>query len=366
MSIKVKEITTYLENLYPLSLAEDYDNVGLLIGYEDKIVNKILITLDITTDTVKYAIDNNIDLIISHHPIILKSIKKIDKKNYITSMIYDLIKNDINVYALHTNYDINDNGMNDILATKLNLKEISVLFQNKIESLYKLIVYVPVDYAEEVSSALFRAGAGHIGNYDMCSFNLKGKGTFRPLEGSNPFIGNKNIMESVDEIRIETIVREKDLKQVINALLKTHPYEEPAYDIIKLENKIYKGIGRIGILEKTVKAKDVANELKEKLNLNFVVIIGDTERQIRKVAIVGGAGGDLIHIAKNKGCDLIITGDVKHHVAIEALEDDIVVLDATHFGLEQVFIEHIKTLLNNSFNSLDIHTIYTKQPYNFI
>lgn len=281
-------------------------------------------------------------------------------------MIYDLIKSDINVYSMHTNYDINENGMNDILAKKLDLEDISILHPNKEEDLFKLIVYVPCKYAEKVRTALFNVGAGHIGNYDMCSFNINGKGTFRPLEGANPFIGIKNVIETVDEVRIETIAREKDLKKVINTLIKTHPYEEPAYDIIKLENKIYKGLGRMGILKNSVKVKEIAIKLKNLLNLNCISIIGDIEREIKKVAIIGGAGSDLINIAKNKGCDLIITGDVKHHVAIEALEDNIVVIDATHYGLEQIFIDHIKSLLNNYYKSLDIHCIYNKQPFNFI
>ncbi|WP_027308593.1 Nif3-like dinuclear metal center hexameric protein [Caloramator sp. ALD01] len=366
MSVILKDLINFIEERYPKKYAEEYDNVGLLVGDENNKINKILVTVDITKEVIKEAIENKVNLIISHHPLIFKPIKNLNKKSSFATMIYDLIKNDINVYALHTNYDIANDGMNDVISKKLNLKNVSVLEETNKEKLYKIITYVPTKYAEELKEALFNAGAGCIGKYDKCSFNVLGEGTFRPLNGTNPFIGQINKLQRVEEIKIETIVTASNLNTVINTLVKNHPYEEPAFDIIKLENTLPQGLGRIGYLDIPLSAKDFAMQVKKIFNLKMITLIGDKNKKINKVAVIGGSGSDLINVAKSKGCDLILTGDVKHHIAIDAIENDIVVLDVTHFGLEQVFIEDIYTLLTSNFDNIEVMKTYSKQPFYFI
>lgn len=365
MSVEMREIIKYFKNLYPENLAEEYDNVGLLVGDDKKEINKILITLDMTTSVLDEAVKQGVDLIISHHPLIFKPLKKINCDNWISELVFKLIRNNINLFALHTNYDIADNGMNDVIARKINLNNISVLSDEKKESLYKLVVYVPVTHQEELRNTLFENGAGKIGNYDSCSFNIDGMGTFRPLCGANPFLGKVNQLAFVNETKVETIVTQDKLNTVISKMIETHPYEEPAYDIIKLENKIVKGIGRIGELAKPIMLNDFAYNLKQILNLENVIIVGEN-KLIKKIAVVGGAGSDFINIAKQKQCDLIITGDVKHHIAIDAIEKGISVIDATHYGLEKVFIEDIKNIIENEFSSIKVFTYYNKQPFNII
>lgn len=365
MSIRMKQIEDFFKKLYPENLAEDYDNVGLIVGDNGKEINKILVTLDMTTDVINEAVDKQIDLIISHHPLIFKPLKKINCTNWISELVYKLIRNNINLYVLHTNYDVAPNGMNDVIAKKLNLNKIEVLSDDKNVNLYKLVVYVPATHENEVRKVLFDCGAGHIGNYDSCSFNTKGIGTFRPLDGSHPFIGEINKQEYVEEIKIETIITQENLNTVIAKMLQVHPYEEPAYDVIKLENKINRGIGRIGELDKPIMLNEFAVNVKKIFNLDNVTVIGEN-KLIKKVAIVGGAGSEFINIAKKKKCDLIITGDVKHHIAIDALENDISVIDATHYGLEQVFIDDIKNILENEFKSIEVIRYFNKQPFNII
>lgn len=365
MSVKMSQIEEYFKKLYPENLAEDYDNVGLIVGDHRKEINKILVTVDMTTDVLDEAVKQGVDLIISHHPLIFKPLKKVNCNTWISELVYKLIRNNINLYVLHTNYDCAENGMNDVIARKLNLTKIEVLSDDKNTSLYKLIIYVPVTHENEIRKVIFENGAGHIGNYDNCSFNTRGIGTFRPLIGSNPFIGDINKQEYVEEVKIETIVTQEKLNTVLTKMLEIHPYEEPAYDIIKLENKIIRGIGRVGELEEPMMLKEFAKKLKGIFNLDKIIVIGE-DKLIKKVAVVGGAGSEFIHIANRKKCDLIITGDVKHHIAIDAIEVGISVIDATHYGLEQVFIEDIKNVIENKFDSIEISTYFNKQPFNII
>lgn len=350
MPVTCREITNKIEERYPLNLAEDYDNVGLLIGSYQKKIGRILVCLEIDNRVVDEAIKKNIDMIITHHPIIFKPIKRIIDDSYITSVIIKLIRSGINVYALHTNFDNADGGMNDILAERIGLQNIHYLSDNKKEALYKVAVYVPVSHEEAVRNALFNAGAGHIGNYSSCSFNIYGKGTFIPLEGTSPYIGKRGKLEKVDEVKIETIVKKEDLERVIDSMLKAHPYEEAAYDIYELNNSIIYGTGRYGTLKEEMSFKDFCSYLKQKLNIPYVNAAGDMERIVQKVSIVGGAGTEFIKDSIKKGCDVFVTGDIKHHEAIDALNSGINIVDGSHYFTEVVALPYIAEFISSSFN----------------
>jgi dinuclear metal center YbgI/SA1388 family protein len=354
MAVKCYEIMNELEDKYPLSLSEDYDNVGLIIGDRDKEINNILVCLEIDNKVVEEAKDNKIDLIISHHPLIFKPLKKIVKTDYISSIVMKLIRSDINVYAMHTNFDNAKNGMNDILANLLKLNNVKPLTTHKSESLFKLVVYVPLSHQHVVREAILNAGAGHIGNYSHCSFNLYGTGTFKPLEGANPYIGKQGEIEKVNEAKIETIVEESKLNIVLKEMFKAHPYEEVAYDIYPLKNKLDNGTGRYGTLENKMPFNEFCNYVKSSIGAPNVNVVGRFDKEIYKVAVVGGAGGSFIKDAISKGCDVLITGDIKHHEAIDAINMGLNIIDAGHYFTEVVALPYVGELIKSKFD-VDVH-----------
>jgi dinuclear metal center YbgI/SA1388 family protein len=255
----VKEIIKPLEELAPLYLQESYDNSGLLVGNPDKDIQKALITLDITELVLQEAIDKKCNLIISHHPVIFNGLKKITRSNAAERIVETAIKHDINIYAIHTNLDNVDKGINSIICDKIDLKNRKILAPKK-EILRKLVTFCPVDHAEKVRQAIFNAGAGHIGDYDNCSFNAPGTGSFRGSDESNPFVGEKGKLHYEDEVRIETIYPIYLENSILKALFDAHPYEEVAYDIYYLGNKFERvGAGMIGELENEMNETDFLN-----------------------------------------------------------------------------------------------------------
>ncbi|MDO6354455.1 Nif3-like dinuclear metal center hexameric protein [Caloramator sp. CAR-1] len=363
MDVSAKNIIDYLEKMFPPSLAEDYDNVGLLIGDKDKNINKILFTLDVTRDTLDEAIKLGCDMIISHHPLIFTPLKKIKTDEYIGSIIIKAIKNDINIYAVHTNFDNAEKGLNDFLAKLLELEDIEILSPHKEIKLFKIVVFVPKFHADVVRNAILTEGAGHIGNYSYCSFNVEGQGTFMPLEGSNPFIGEKNKIEYVEEVRIETIVKEKDLNRVISSMIKAHPYEEVAYDVYPLQNSLKQGTGRVGNLKGEIRLKEFINLIKQKFNVDNVRIVGNLDKKIKRIGIVGGSGSSFIRDALNKGCDVLVTGDIKHHDAIIASELGLNIIDVGHFASEYLAVPYLLDIIKKSFDVECILTETNKNPF---
>ncbi|KRQ86635.1 putative GTP cyclohydrolase 1 type 2 [Caloramator mitchellensis] len=363
MSLSVLDIISFLENKYPIELAEDFDNVGLLLGTRHAAINKILFTLDITDEVIDEAIQNNCNLIISHHPMIFKSIKRIMSESILGSMISKCIKNDINIYALHTNFDNANDGLNDFIASKINLNDISLLSPSKETKLYKLVVYVPQTHAEVVREALLEAGAGHIGNYSHCSFNTVGTGTFMPLKDSNPYIGQINKIEYVDELKIETIVPGKKLSYVISNMLKVHPYEEVAYDVYPLWNKLQYGTGRVGFLDKEKSLVELSLELKEIFKLDSVAICGKEDTIVGKVAVVGGSGSSFISDAIKMECDCLITGDIKHHDALDAISAGLCLIDIGHYGSEFAAMNYLKDLIEERFGIETVLTNINTNPF---
>jgi dinuclear metal center YbgI/SA1388 family protein len=357
MPVTSQMIIDKMEEAAPAKLALEWDNIGLLTGDPSEIIHKIIVTLDVTKETVEKACKTEKTMIISHHPLILKAINSIRRDMPQGKLIASIIKNDVAVYSSHTNMDIAKDGINDILAGKLGLLNTVPLEKTFREKLYKIIVFVPENHLETVRQAMTSEGAGHIGNYSGCTFDTAGTGAFLPLAGANPYIGTTGQIEYVNERRLETVVSESLKKKVIAAMLKAHPYEEVAYDEILLENpgKSY-GLGRVGDLAKPVSVDEFINLVKSVLKISHVNIAGKKDKNIARAAVCGGSGAGLAHCAAVLGADIFVTGDVKYHEAQAALDAGLIIVDAGHFPTENIFVPHVVNYLKKcaSENNWDI------------
>ncbi|MGB9841005.1 Nif3-like dinuclear metal center hexameric protein [Thermovenabulum sp.] len=347
-------IINILEKLAPKNLAFDWDNTGIQIGDYNKEVKKILIALSVTEDVVEYAYQKDFDMVVAHHPLIFKPLRNVRKDQLLGKIIYKAIKKDITIYSAHTNLDVAEEGVNDILAHLLGLERIEILKETYTEPLKKIVVFVPEGYEDNIVEAMGNAGAGFIGKYSNCSFKVKGEGTFKPEEGANPFIGKKGKLEKVNEFRIETIAPENKVKGVINAVLKVHPYEEVAYDVYPMdkEGKKY-GIGRIGFLKQEMSLEEFARLVKDKLDLSAIKVVGELNKKVKKIAVCGGAGSDLIGTAIFKNADVFVTGDVKYHDALDAFMHGIAVIDAGHSATEKIVLNKIKEYIEKSLDEIN-------------
>ena len=346
--MKLNDLIKQIEKKYPLSLAYDWDNVGLLVGDFESEIKKVLVTLEANENVIDEAIENNVDLIVTHHPFIFKKINKINTKDLKGRLIHKLIKNDIALYSMHTNFDIAFDGLNDYFMEIMGFKNTKILDVTNSQTLYKLAVYVPKTHELVLREALGEAGAGYIGNYSHCTFNTPGIGTFKPDENTNPFIGTVGQIEEVEEVKIETIVPQSILQKTIDKMIKVHPYEEVAYDIYKLENKGESvGLGRYASLDVQTNLQALCEKIKLKLNMNHIRVVGDLNTKIKKVAVVTGAGSDMVRLAKSKNCDVIITGDVKYHEAQDALDMGMTIVDCGHFDTEDIFKDVMKRFLDS-------------------
>jgi len=346
--MKIKEISAYLENMAPAGLKESYDNVGLLIGDPETEVNQAIICLDLTEELMDEAVNSGCNLIISHHPLIFAGLKKITGRNATERLVIKAIKEGIAVYAIHTNLDNVSLGVNAALCSKLGIQNPSIL-QPMADKLSKLATYCPDDQVEKVRSALFEAGAGHIGNYDSCSYNLEGYGTFRAGDHTEPYVGEKGKLHTEKEVRIEVIFPDHLQDILIRSLINSHPYEEVAYDIYPLKNKFNDaGAGMIGVLEEAVEAKGYLKKIKEVLGAGVIRHSSLTGKKISKVAVCGGSGSFLIARAISEGADIFITGDIKYHQFFEA-EKKIIIADAGHYETEQFTKELLYNILIEKF-----------------
>lgn len=346
--MKLKSLIKKIEAKYPTNLAYDWDNVGLLVGDAEEEIDKVLVCLEANEAIVEEAINNNVNLIVTHHPFIFGKMKKITTSDFKGKLIHKLIKNNIAVYSMHTNFDIAFDGLNDYFMEVMGFENSKILDVTNTETLYKIVVYAPKTHEDKVREALGKSGAGHIGNYSNCTFNTDGKGTFRPLEGTNPFIGELDKLEVVDEVKIETIVPQRILGGVISAMIKAHPYEEVAYDLYKLENKgSAVGLGRIAALKESMSLKELSMMIKEKLNMDALRVVGSLDTNIKKVAVVTGSGADLAKKAQRSGADVLITGDVKYHDAQDAIDAGMCIIDCNHFESEEIFKDVMKRFLDD-------------------
>jgi dinuclear metal center YbgI/SA1388 family protein len=331
---KVKDIISELEKFAPLSYQEDYDNAGIIIGNPDQECKAVLLTIDVTESIIEEAIKKGSNLIIAHHPLVFSGLKKIIGRNYIERSVIKAIKNDIAIYAAHTNIDNVLNGVNNKISEKLGLINCQILKPTK-NQLKKLVTFIPISHADKVREAVFSAGAGHIGNYDCCSYNIAGKGSFRALDGTNPFVGNKGELHFEEELRFETIFPDYLQKTIIDSLLASHPYEEVAYDIYSLDNENQTiGAGLIGDLETSIPEKEFLELIKQKFEAKVVRHTKLLNKPIQKVAICGGSGSFLVKDAIQKKADIFITGDFKYHQFFDA-ENKIIIADIGHYESEQ-------------------------------
>jgi len=330
----IKNITDYIEELAPLLYAEDFDNVGLLVGDFQTEITGILVALDTLEETVNEAIEKGCNLIVSFHPIVFKGLKKFNGNNYVERVIIKAIKNDIAIYATHTALDNSNLGVSAKMAEIIGLKNTSILIPQK-GIIKKLTTYVPVKDGENLRNALFRSGAGNIGNYDHCSFNTKGEGTYRGNEDSNPTIGKAGELHLENETMINVIFEKHLEGKILNTLFEQHPYEEVAYEIITLDNKHQQiGMGMIGELPKEIEIESFFKELKSKFGLKMIRHSKIIKNRITKVAVLGGSGSFAIDQAKSAGADIFITADLKYHDFYKA-ENQIVLADIGHYESEQ-------------------------------
>ncbi len=346
--MKIKELTQYLESVAPLAYQESYDNSGLIVGNPNDEIRKALISLDCTEEVVEEAIRKGCDIILSHHPIVFNGLKQFTGKNYVERTVVKAIKNNIALYAIHTNLDNVLGGVSSKISEKLNLQSHAVLSQKR-NLLKKLIVYVPRTHIESVREALFSAGAGAIGNYDQCSYNTAGYGTFRGLDGANPAIGEVGTQERVEETKIEVVYPAVKERAIVVAMYAAHPYEEVAYNIVTLDNPLSSvGSGAIGNLPEPMAAQDFLAYVKERLHVQVIRHTKLLGKPISRVAVCGGAGGFLLSEAKRSGADVFITADYKYHEFFDA-EDEIIIADIGHFESEQFTQELLLEIIQKKF-----------------
>jgi len=348
----IKIVTDYLESLAPRSFQEDYDNSGLLTGNASAEVKGILLTLDCTEEIVDEAIETNCNLIVAHHPIIFRGLKKLTGQNYIERTIIKAIKNDIAIYAIHTNLDNVHTGVNRKIGEQIGLKNLKILKPRK-DTLNKLVTFIPKENAQTVMDALHQAGAGNIGDYKNCSFQMLGEGTFLPTANAQPHIGQLNQLERVNEIRAEVIFAEHLSNKILNTLKEAHPYEEVAYYLSKLENENQEvGSGMIGELEKEVEPIEFLNGLKIKMNAKMVRHTKPV-KAIKKVAVCGGSGSFLLQTAIAQNADVFVSADFKYHEFFDA-DNKIMIADIGHYESEQFTKDLLSDKLKEKFTTFAI------------
>lgn len=346
--MKIKEIIDHLENMAPPQLQEGYDNAGLITGSMDWNCTGIMVSLDATEQVVDEAVEKGCNLVVAHHPIVFGDLKKITGKNYVERTVIKAIKNDIAIYAIHTNLDNIITGVNGKMADLLGLVNRQVLLPKK-ALLKKLVAFVPVTAADAVRTALFAAGAGHIGNYSECSFSAEGQGTFKAGAGTTPYVGTIGQRHTEPEVKVEVIFQYWQKSGIVKALLAAHPYEEVAYDIIALENEMtITGSGLLGELPEPVVAADFLSRIKKVFGLAIIKHTALNSKPVKKVALCGGAGSFLTRTAIAAGADIFITADMKYHEFFDA-EDRLVVADIGHYESEQYTIDLLFDILKEKY-----------------
>ena len=353
--MKLFEISNYLDTRVPLAFQEDYDNCGLLIGDKEAKINSVLVCLDCTEEVVDEAIQNNHNLIISHHPLIFSGVKKITNSNYTEKIIAKAIKNDISIYSMHTNLDNIYGGVSFKIADKIFLENTKIL-KPKTSILSKLSAYCPSTHIDIVKEALFTNGAGQVSHlYDRCSFVSSGSGSFRSLEGSDPYIGNIGEDESCDENKIEVVFPSYLKSKIIFALKKSHPYQEVAYMVTELQNDSQVGSGVVGNLKNKMELSQFLEHVKNTMNTHTIRYSNSKKNiKIHKVAVCGGSGRFLLDDAIASGADVFITSDFKYHDFFET-NGKITVLDIGHYESEYFTQDLIISILKEKFSKLAVH-----------
>lgn len=346
--MKIAEVTALLNRLAPPQLQEPYDNSGFLVGDSQLDCSGVLVALDVTEEVLDEAVQKGCNLIVAHHPIIFKGLKRLTGEDLVQRVVMKAIRENLSIYAIHTNLDNVLHGVNGMLAGLIGLKNTRVLDEKR-GGLRKLVTFVPVDHAEKVRSALFAAGGGFIGNYDECSFNLEGTGTFRALEDANPFVGNKGERHYEKEVRMEMIFPAFAEIGLVKALREAHPYEEVAFYITSLDNTVSSiGSGIVGDLEEEMDEGELLYMVKDLLNAEVIRHTDFLGRKVSRVALCGGSGFFLLPSAKAAGAQVYITADIKYHEFFEA-DGEILLADAGHYETEQYTVELLATYLQKNF-----------------
>jgi dinuclear metal center YbgI/SA1388 family protein len=347
----IKEVITYLEQKFPLYLQEDFDNCGVQCGDVNQEITGAMVCFEMSEQVIDEAIERGCNLVISHHPLMLKrGISKIVPHDRVGGMICKALAHSMVLYSMHTNIDSGEGGGNDVFAEKLGLQDVKVLEPRK--GLYrKLVTFVPAADAEKLKSALFAVGCGVQGNYDSCAYTMSGIGQFRPLDGANPYLGQQGALEHVAEDRIEMIYPAGLQRIVVKTLYENHPYEEPAFDLLPLENESRTtGLGRIGNLPQEMKVPEFLSYLKENLGFDHCRYCGEVSMTIRKVAVCGGGGASFIDLAIASGADAYVSGDFKYHDFFKSHSGTLLV-DIGHYEGEFFIKNIIFRLLNEKFTT---------------
>jgi len=345
--VQVKTIMRWMEAWAPAAMAEPDDKIGLQIGSPDAPVTTVAVALDVTEAVVEEAAARGAELIVAHHPVIFRPLAAVRTDRPDGRLVAKLLTTGISVYAAHTNLDVAPGGVNDMLADALGLAETAPLKTTYVETLYKLVMYVPKERLDAVRDAAFAAGAGRIGRYGRCGFVSDGEGTFLPDEGTNPYVGEPGREERVAEARFETIVPASRRDAVVRAAIAAHPYEEPAYDVFRLEPPIGRayGLGRVGRLHAPMALRDFAEHAKRALGVPALRFVGDPAKPVRRIAVLGGSGRSYVKHAIASGADAFVTGDLDHHTAHDALAAGLALVDPGHH-IEQIMKAGVAARLN--------------------
>lgn len=349
MVIQGERLIQAMEKWAPASLAVEKDRIGLQVGSHHEEVQGVLVALDVTEEVVDEAIRIGANWIVAHHAVIFHPLTELRTDQAGGRLYGKLLQHGIQVYVAHTNLDAAVGGVNDVLSEGLDLEETQVMIPTYHQALKKIAVMVPTDYHDQLLQAMCRAGAGWIGNYSHCTFNLTGIGTFRPEAGTQPFIGREGELERVEEVRLETVVPAEIQQAVIQVMIQAHPYEEPAFDIYPLEVPgEVQGMGRVGKLPQKMMLKDLAQKIKNVYGIPCLRMVGEETRYVSTVAVLGGSGGRYYPKAIEMGADVYITGDVDHHTALDALRDGLTLLDPGHH-VEHLVLDRIVARLKETF-----------------
>lgn len=349
----LKEVMAQLEGLAPSHLAEKWDNVGLMVGSRGQGIKKVLCALDLNLEVIEEAIEKGANLIVTHHPCFFEPISQIDLDTPMGQMIKKLIQHEIAVFAMHTNLDIVKGGINDYLASKLDLKEVNLLTSTSHTKLQKLVLYMPRTHYEQVRDKVIEVNTCTIGNYIGCTFGTEGKGTFIPLEGSNPYLGKADTLEVVDEVKLECMINPSELTHIINEVKKVHPYEEIAYDVFDLENvTMTEGLGRVGLCE-PISIENLVQKLKEIFGIPYVRLVGGVNKEVSRIALCSGSGASFIKQAASKA-QVYITGDVGFHEAQDAISRGLTLIDVGHYASENIAMPLIKEYLEIHCKDLEV------------
>lgn len=352
--MKVKDITSLIEAHAPIIIQEAFDNAGLVTGDPDQEISSVLVCLDLTEEVLDEALDLKAGLIVSHHPLIFGGLKNLLPTHAVNRILIKAIQKGISIYSAHTNLDKVVPGVSSVLADRIGLVNQQVLVPDS-GQLFKLTSFVPFTAIDALTQALFDAGAGRLGNYDSCSFQIEGQGTFRALDGAEPFVGTAGVLHREPEVRVEVVVSAKWKSQVIRALLENHPYEEVAYDLIRLENTdSYQGLGILGELPEPVAEEAFLALLKKKLDLISLRHTKFTGKYIQKVALCGGSGSEFLGNAKKAGAQVYISGDFKYHQFFEAA-GQILIADIGHFESEVFALSLIRDIVKKKFANFAVH-----------